>query len=60
MKNIQKSQADEDNSLDRVNQKSYEEFNHFDYNPKMEVSFLGDDDDEISDYVMMEYSDDQD
>jgi hypothetical protein len=60
MKNYQKNQPDDDNSLDQVNQKSFEDFDQFDYNPNMEVSFLGDDDDEISDYVMMDYSDDQD
>jgi hypothetical protein len=60
MKNYQKNQPDEENSFDEVNQKSYEEFDHFDYNPNMEVSYLGDDDDEISDYVLMDFSDDLD
>jgi|WetSurMetagenome_2_1015567.scaffolds.fasta_scaffold236153_2 hypothetical protein len=60
MKNNQKRQPDDDYSVDQVNQRSFEDFDHFDYNPNMEVSFLGDDDDEISDYVMMDYSDDLD
>lgn len=60
MKNYQKKQPDEDNYLDLVDQKPYEDFNQFDYNPNMGTSFPEDEDDEISDYIMMDYSDDQD
>jgi hypothetical protein len=60
MKNNQNDRYQEGYSFDQSNHKSYDEYNILEPSPDGYIQFLGDDEDEISDYSLMDIARDTD